>query len=695
MAMAEPQDILPPGLQNADIFAVLAVVLILVMMVFPLPAFVLDILLAANISLSLLVLLLTMNVRRTLELSVFPSLLLLLTLFRLALNVSSTRLVLLHGFAGELIQAFGQFVVGGNYVVGFVVFLILVVIQFIVITKGAERVAEVAARFTLDAMPGKQMSVDADLNSGLLTQEQARRRRREIQMEADFYGAMDGASKFVKGDAIAGLVITAINIIGGFAVGVGQKHLTMGDALQKYTLLTVGDGLVSQVPALLVSTAAGIITTRAANEHNLGEDLAAQLFFQPRVLQIGGVVMGALGLLPGLPAMPFFVMGALVGGLGMVMTRQVRSREEAALVRETELRREENKKPESVLSLLQTDRMELEIGYALIGMVDAEQGGDLLERITLVRRQMALELGIVVPAVRIRDNMQLSPNSYVIKVTGAPVGQGELLLDRYLAMGPDLEKVPGLDGLATKDPAFGLPALWIALHSRPKAESAGLTVVEPAAVLATHLTQIIRAHAGELLGRQETKMLLDALRPDNASLVDEIVPDILTLGEVQKVLQNLLREGVAIRNLVVILETLADRGRQMKETDLLTEAVREGLARQISMQYSTAEGYLAALALDPAVEAELMALVTQSGPSGALPWDPAKAQGFVERCAGKARQVAAQAEQAVLLAPPGLRLPLRRLLQRSLPSLPVLSYNEVPADAEVQVMGLVGLSDAG
>jgi flagellar biosynthesis protein FlhA len=694
MAESRQESMLGRGLQHADIFTVLVVVLILVMMIFPLPAAILDVFLALNISLALLVLLLTMNVHHPLELSAFPSLLLLLTLFRLALNVSSTRLLLLHGYAGQLIQAFGNFVIGGNYVVGFVVFLILVVIQFIVITKGSERVAEVAARFTLDAMPGKQMSVDADLNSGLMTQEQARRRRWQIQQEADFYGAMDGASKFVKGDAIAGLVITAINILGGLAVGVGQRGLALGEALQKYTLLTVGDGLVSQVPALLVSTATGIIITRAASENNLGEDLATQLLFQPRVLKTAGAVMAFFGIIPGLPALPFVVIGGLAYALGLVLGRAAASREVEEVRQEAAQRLEESKRPEAVLSLLQNDRMELEIGYGLIGLVDADQGGDVLERITLVRRQIALDLGIVVPAIRIRDNMQLAPNGYVIRVTGLEAGRGELLLDRLLAMGPDLESVEGLEGIPGKDPAFGLPALWIAVRHRFQAEEAGLTVVEPAAVLATHLTQVIRTNAPELLGRSETKMLLDALRPDNASLVDEIIPDILTLGEVQKVLQSLLREGVAIRNLVVILETLADHGRQVKEPEALTEVVRESLARQLSQQYATADGHLLALALDPQVEEELLDLLSQGSQGGGIAWEPGRAQAFIEKVSTETRAAMARGEQPVLLAPPSLRLPLRLLLQRTLPSLPVLSYNEVIPELAVQILGMVGLAHA-
>jgi flagellar biosynthesis protein FlhA len=688
------EGLISKGVKHGDIIAVVAIVLILAMMVIPLPSFLLDTFLALNISMSLLVLLVTMTVRQPLEFSSFPSLLLLLTLFRLALNISSTRLVLLHGFAGQLIHAFGSFVIGGNYVVGFVVFLILVVINFIVITKGAERVAEVAARFTLDAMPGKQMSVDADLNSGLLTQEQSRERRQEIQQEANFYGAMDGASKFVKGDAIAGLVITAINIVGGLVVGVVQQNLPFAAALQKYTLLTVGDGLVSQIPALLISTATGIIITRSAGEENLGEGIVGQLLIQPRMLQVGGGIIASCGLIPGLPTLAFMTIGGITALLGTLQAREAVVREQEGLDRDAALRQEESKKPESVLSLLQTDRLELEIGYGLISMVDAAQGGDLLDRITMVRRQIALDLGVVVPAVRIRDNMQLAPQAYVIKVLGMQVGKGELAPERCLAMGPDLESVQGLDGIATQDPAFGLPALWIPSRQRFTAESAGLTVVEPAAVLATHLTQVIRNHAPELLGRQETKMLLDALKPDNAALVDEIVPDTLTLGEVQKVLQNLLREGVSIRHLVVILEHLADLGRSVKDADALSEAVRESLGRQIVTRYAASDGTLMAIALEHGVEEELLDVLARSGQSAVLPWDPARAQMFIAAMQEQTRSVLARGDEPVLLTPPALRLPLRRLLQRSLPSVPVLSYNEIPLDTQVQVVSLVGLEHA-
>nr|MBO2478378.1 flagellar biosynthesis protein FlhA [Bacillota bacterium] len=536
-------------MRHGDITIVLAVVLIVVMMVVPLPTGLIDLLLAVNISLALLVLMLTMNVRHPLEFSVFPTLLLVLTLFRLALNVSTTRLILLQAHAGSIIQAFGNFVVGGNYVVGFVVFLILVVIQFIVITRGAERVAEVAARFTLDAMPGKQMSIDADLNAGLITEEQARQRRLDIQREADFYGAMDGASKFVKGDAIAGLIITAVNILGGFAVGVGQRGMDISEALQRYTLLTVGDGLVTQIPALLIATATGIIITRAASEASLGRDVTGQLAAEPRVLMVAAGTLVAFALIPGLPFVPFMALAVLMGGLGMVARReQERSK---APPPKPQPEPAADRRPESVLGLLHVDPMEIEIGYGLIPLVDVEQGGDVLERISMIRRQMALELGIVVPSIRIRDNMELNANAYVVRIKGVEVGRGELMPTHYLAMDSGATaKIPGIE---TREPAFGLPALWISPSDRAAAEQAGYTVVDASAVLATHLTEIIRRHAADLLGRQETKALLDKVKEEFPAVVEELVPELLSIGEVQRVLQGLLREGVPIRNLVVIL----------------------------------------------------------------------------------------------------------------------------------------------
>lgn len=673
----------------SDLGVVAGVVLVLVMMVVPLPTWLIDVLLAVNISLGLLILMLTMNVQQPLQFSIFPALLLVMTLFRLALNVSTTRLILLRGNAGTLIQAFGDFVVGGNYVVGFIVFLILVVIQFVVITKGAERVAEVAARFTLDAMPGKQMSIDADLNSGLLTEDEARQRRRDVEREADFYGAMDGASKFVKGDAIAGIVITLINVLGGFAIGVGQLGLPFADAVRRYTLLTVGDGLVTQIPALLISTATGIIITRAASEMNMGEDLTKQLFAEPKVLFVASAVLFGFGMIPGLPFLPFFVIALLVAGIALAGARQQerdRALEEAAVAEEPVV----DTRPESVLSLLHVDPMELEIGYGLIPLVDAEQGGDILDRVTLLRRQMALELGIVVPSIRIRDNMELARDAYVVRIKGVEVGRGELMPSRYLAM--DTGGNGDIPGIETREPAFDLPALWIEADTRSAAERAGYTVVDASAVLATHLTEIIRRHAADLLGRQETKTLVDRLKEDYSAVVEETIPDLLSLGEVQRVLQNLLREGVPIRNLVVIMEALADGARMHRDVDELTEAVRAALAPQLTQLYSDAEGRLSVLTLDAALEEELREALGEDGHG--LGWSPRRLHEFLEELAGVLESAVGRGMQPVLLCPGPLRRPLRQLTARSLPRLPVLAYEEVGAAADVHAAGTVRLDDA-
>ena len=682
------RNILERLVSGNDLIIVLGVVLIVVMMILPLPSLVLDLLLAVNISLALLVLLLTMTVTEPLQLSVFPSLLLIATLFRLALNVSSTRLILLHGFAGRIIEAFGNFVVGGNYVVGFVIFLILVVIQFVVITKGAERVAEVAARFTLDAMPGKQMSIDADLNAGLITDGEARRRRREIEREADFYGSMDGASKFVKGDAIAGIIITVINILGGLAIGVGQQGLPLAQALQRYTLLTVGDGLVSQIPALLISTATGIIITRAASDKSMGVELTEQLFGEPKVLRVAACVLLFFAFIPGLPVLPFFVLGGATGGLAYLMqswqVSQAQVEQQAAEERELE----ETKRPENVLSYLQLDRIELEIGYGLIPLVDAEQGGDLLERVTMIRRQMALEMGLVIPPVRIRDNLQLAPGTYSIKIKGVEVGQGELMLNHYLCMdsGGVVEPVVGIE---TREPAFGLPALWVPASGRQEAEVAGYTVVDPPSVLATHLTEIIRRYSHELIGRQEVKLLMDGLKEEYGAVVDELVPNLLSLGEIQKVFQNLLREGISIRNLVTILEALADSASLVKDTDVLTEYVREALARQISQTHTGEQGFIPAITLDPAIEDLVSQAIQHTDRGTFVNLDPREAGQLLDKIAQAWEKAAARGHQAVILCSPAIRLALRRLTERALPSLPILSYNEISPDSSVQAVGMV------
>jgi flagellar biosynthesis protein FlhA len=682
-----------PGLvrlltQNADIALAAALMLTVLMMVIPLPAFLLDLLITANIAAAVTVLLISIYTKRVLDFSSFPSLLLLLTLFRLAINVSSTRLILLYGDAGHVIQAFGTFVVGGSLVVGIVVFLILLVIQFIVITNGAGRVAEVAARFTLDAMPGKQMSIDADLNAGLITEADARVRRMEIMAEADFYGSMDGASKFVKGDAIAGMIIVAINLVGGIAIGILQRGLSPGEAVHTYSLLSIGDGLVSQIPALLVSTATGLIVTRATSAGNLGNDIGTQLLSSPRALFVAGAVLTLLGLVPGLPRFPFLVLGATMAGAGyLVRERQQANAAQAAVVEAVE-QGERSTGVDSVLSMLQLDPLEVEVGYALIPLVDADRGGSLLNRITIIRRQIAVDLGIVVPMIRIRDNLQLGPNAYVVRLRGIEIGRGELYANQLLAMDSGLAS-DAIEGVSTIEPAFGLPATWIAEGDRARAELAGYTVVDSPSVLTTHLSELIRRHAPELLSRQDVQSLLTNLREEYPTVIEELVPGVLTVGEVQSVLQELLRERVSIRDLVTICETLADRGRQTRDTEQLTEAVRSALGRQISMQHRAEDGRIYALTLFPRLEQTLAAGLQATDRGSAIVVEPDLMHRLVTKIAAELESAANRGQQPVLLCSARIRRPLRRLIERAIPALPVLAYAEVSGEVEVQAAGVV------
>jgi flagellar biosynthesis protein FlhA len=673
--------------KHSDLMIAILVVSIVMMMIIPMKPVLLDILLSFNISFALIILMVSMFNTEPLEFSVFPSLLLVMTLFRLSLNVSSTRLVLLYAYAGEVIQSFGNFVVGGNPVVGMVIFLILVVIQFIVITKGAERVSEVAARFTLDAMPGKQMAIDADLNAGLIDEDTARSRRENIQREADFYGAMDGASKFVKGDAIAGIIIIIINIVGGFIIGMAQKGMSWDEALQVYTLLTVGDGLVTQIPALLISTATGIVVTRSASKLSLGQEMTTQLFAYPKAMGLAAVILLVLGTI-GLPRLPMYSLAAFFGILYMLFRNSTGDLVDEERLEEVE-EAEAIKKPENVVELLQVEKMEMELGYGLIPLVDAEQGGDLLERIVMIRRQCAVELGFVVPPIRIRDNMQLKPNNYVIKIKGSQIAAGELFLDHYLAMGPGIENDQELLGIDTIEPAFNLPARWIDTTAKDQAELKGYTVVDPPSVLATHLTSIIKTHAFELLGRQEIQNTISFIREQNSAVVEELIPDLMNIGDVQKVLANLLKEQVAIRDMVSILETLADYAKITKDTDVLTEYVRQALKRQISSQYAGEEGRLTVLTLDPSLEGILRDSVQQSDFGSYLALDPDIAQKMVDKLSLYYEDLSNKGITPVLLCAPVLRLYLKRLLERFIPHLLVLSYNEIDAGISVEVIGMV------
>lgn len=674
-------------LKYSDILVAVALITIVIMMIIPLPTLILDLLLSLNITLGLVIVMVAVYTVNPLEFSVFPSLLLITTLFRLALNVSSTRLILLDGYAGDVILAFGNFVVGGNAVIGFIIFVVLIIIQFIVITRGAERVAEVAARFTLDAMPGKQMSIDADLNAGLISDADARQRRKNIQQEADFYGAMDGASKFVKGDAIAAIIIIIINIVGGFVIGMWQRNMEILQALQSYTLLTVGEGLVNQIPALLISTATGIVVTRAASESNLGHDLASQIFANSRVFFIVAGVLLLLGFVPGLPGIPFLSLGIILFFIGYTLHKNVRSVAQQEIDNQEEKEKEEVRKPENIVSLLQVDPMELEIGYSLIPMVDVGQGGDLLDRVVMIRRQCALEMGLVVPTIRIRDNIQLKPNVYVIKLKGIEIAKGELLLDHYMAMNPGtvFEEMTGIE---TVEPAFGLPALWIQEANREQAELAGYTVVDPVSVLATHLTEVIKTFAAEILGRQETQTLLDGVKQHNATLVDELTPNLLSVGDIQKVLANLLRERISIRDMVTILSTLCDYATLSKDTELLSEYVRHALARQISRQYAPNDT-LACLTIDSQLENKISSSVQRTERGTFVALDPNTMQVLIRNLNTELQKLTNMGYQPLILASPAVRLYFRKLTERVAPTLTVLSYAELEPKVEVQALGMV------
>ncbi|OLN33489.1 flagellar biosynthesis protein FlhA [Desulfosporosinus metallidurans] len=679
-------------LDNTDILAAMGIVGIVVMMVVPLPASLLDILITLNISGSVLTLMLAVFAEDPLEFSALPSLLLIMTLFRLSLNISTTRLVLLDGYAGQVIQQFAQFVIRGNMVVGFIVFAILVIVQFIVITKGAERVSEVAARFTLDAMPGKQMSIDADLNAGMINEQQARDRRKAIQQEADFYGAMDGSTKFVKGDAIAAIIILFINIVGGFISGVAMQGMPLLEALQKYTMLTIGDGLVSQIPALLISTATGLVVTRAASDKNLGEDLSKQLFRNPKAMFITAGVLILLAFL-GLPKLPMFIVAAALLGAGVLLQKssKVSVVEETEAARESEI--EASKKPENVLSLLQIDHMELELGYALIALVDVQQGGDLLDRIVLIRRQIASELGFIVPVIRVRDNMNLQPNQYVIKIRGSEIATGELLADHYMAMssGFDDDSIPGTP---TKEPAFGLDAKWINAKYREQAELNGWMVVDAPTVLATHITEVIKRQAWEILDRQDVKTLIDHVKEQAPSVVEELIPEILSLGQVQKVLSNLLRERVSIRDMVSILETLADQAQVTKDLDRLTEHVRQALARQILQPLVGKDKVLSVITLDPQIEQQILDSIQQSDYGTYLALDPKMLQVLVQGLTREVEKVVLKGLTPIVVCAPLVRINLKRVTERQLPQLMVLSYNELVQGVQVQAVGMVGMNHA-
>lgn len=673
-----------------DLSVLLSVILIVAMLIIPFPSWLLSILIICNITLALIVLLTTMNMSEPLQFSIFPSLLLLLTLFRLGLNVSTTRSILSNGEAGGVVETFGTFVVGGNVVVGMVVFLILIIIQFIVITKGAERVSEVAARFTLDAMPGKQMSIDADLNAGMISEQEARQRREKVSREADFYGSMDGASKFVKGDAIAGIIIVIINLIFGIVIGMTQQGLSIADAANKFSLLTVGDGIVSQIPALLISTATGIVVTRAASDGNLGKDITAQLFAFPKMLYVTGGTIFLLGLFTPINDLLTMPIAALLGVGGYFISRTPDQGKEQLPEIDEEIEAGEMKSPESVVSLLNVDPIEFEFGYGLIPLADANQGGDLLDRIVMIRRQLAIELGLVIPVVRIRDNIQLQPNEYRLKIKGNEMARGELLLDHYLAMSPGIED-DSIEGIDTIEPSFGLPAKWITEDMKEQAEIFGYTVVDPPSVVSTHITEVIKSNAYDLIGRQETKQLIDHLNESYPILVEEVTPNPLSVGEVQKVLSKLLKENVSIRNLPIIFETLADFGKVTSDTDLLTEYVRQALARQITNQFSQGSYSLKVVTLSGKVEKLVADGIQQTEHGNYLSIDPTVSQSILESIASQVEQLSLIEQTPIVLCSPAVRMYVRQLTERYFPQIPILSYNELEANVEVQSVGVVNI----
>ncbi|MCU1379507.1 MAG: flagellar biosynthesis protein FlhA [Acidimicrobiales bacterium] len=662
-----------------------AVVCIVVMMVVPLPPVLLDLLLVLNLSGAVLILLTSMYVQKALDFSVFPSLLLVATMFRLALNVSSTRLVLLHGYAGKVIESFGHVVIGGSVVVGLVIFLILVIIQFVVITNGAGRVAEVGARFTLDAMPGKQMAIDADLNAGVIDEEQARIRRREVGAEADFYGAMDGASKFVKGDAIAAIIITFVNLFGGFIVGVLQHGMSIGDAIQTYSVLSVGDGLVSQIPALLISIASGLIVTRSATENDMGSDMLSQFGKQRQALQVAAVCIGGIAIIPGLPKMPFLLVG---GGLWFVAARvkKQETADAAAEITANEPKPAEASE-ENLTTEMRVEPLELEVGFGLMDLVDPERGGDLLTRVRSLRRKIALELGVVVPPVRTRDNIELPPNAYVIRVHGVEVGHGEAPAGQVLVLG-DLPE--GIPGTPTTDPVFGLEAHWVPREFGPQAELHGSTVIDRGSVLTAHLAEVARDHAGRLLSRQDVKELVDAIAATDPILGEELGGSSVSLGEVQRVLQNLLEEGVGVRDLVRILETLTERARISKDPEGLTEAARAALGPAISSAHA-ASGRLPVITIDPLLEHTLLESMRTGEQGSFLALDPDTAEHFALRVASTAREAEERGARPVLVCSAQLRPAVRRLTKNVAPGLPVLAYGEIGPQLELETMGVIDL----
>lgn len=675
-------------MKKADLGVALYLLSAFVMLIVSIPSWLLDVCLALNISLAFTIMFSTMFTKEVLDMSFYPTILLFTTIFRIALNVSSTKLILTTGSPGNVVETFGEYVGGGDLVVGIIVFIILIIIQFVVINKGSERVAEVTARFTLDAMPGKQMAIDADLNTGAITDAQAKEQRDKIQRESSFFGSMDGAVKYVKGDATAGLIITAVNIIGGVAMGVLRQGMDLGDAFDRYTILTIGDGLVSQIPSLLISLSTGILVTKGSKDADFGTVLVSQLFGIPKVLYFVGVTVAVLGILTPLNNVLFIGLGLAFIIAGRSISGTIKTEEIEAKVEEEEVAAEEIRRPENVTSLLQVDPIELEFGYGIIPLADSNQGGDLLDRVVMIRRQIALELGTIVPIIRLRDNIQLNPNQYIIKIKGIQVSEGEILFDHYLAMNPGYVEEE-ITGIPTFEPSFHLPAIWITEGQRERAESLGYTVVDPPSIIATHLTEVIRKHIAELMTRQDVQNLVNNLKETNPSIVEELVPKLLGLGEIQKVLQNLLKEEISIRDLLTIFEALADHAAATRDTDLLTEYVRQTLKRAISNKYFSEPGTASVVTLDPKLEQEIMNSVKQSEQGAYITLDPERIKLMIESVRKELEKLESMGKSSIILTSPIVRMYFKRLTEDYFNDLAVVSYNEVESDVELQSVGMV------
>ncbi len=674
--------------QKADLGVAAYVLAAFIMLIVPIPSGLLDVLLAFNIAVAFTVMFGCMFAKEVLQMSYFPTILLFTTIFRIALNVSSTRLILSTGDPGNVVKTFGNYVGGGDLTIGIIVFIILIIVQFMIINKGSERVAEVTARFTLDAMPGKQMAIDADLNTGAISDEEAKKRREKIQEEASFFGSMDGAVKYVKGDAAAGLVITAVNLVGGIAMGMLRQNLELTDALNKYTILTIGDGLVSQIPSLLISLSTGILVTKGSKDADFGTVLIGQLFGVPKVLYLVGAVIMGLGIVTPLNTIIFLLMGAAFIITARIISGTIETAKIEGEISTEEASAEEIRQPENVTSLLSVDPIELEFGYGIIPLADVNQGGDLLDRVVMIRRQIALELGTVVPIIRLRDNIQLNPNQYIIKIKGVQVSEGEILFDHYMAMNPGYVEEE-ITGIPTFEPSFHLPAIWITEGQRERAESMGYTVVDPPSIIATHLTEIIREYISELLTRQDVQNLVDNLKESNPSLVEELVPKLLGLGEIQKVLQNLLKEGISIRDLLSIFETLADYASSTRDTDILTEYVRQSLKRAISGKFFPANETTSVITLDPKLEQEIMASVKQTETGAYLTLDPAKTKAIMDSVGKETQKLEEIGKMPIIITSPIVRVYFKKLTEDYYKDLVVVSYNEIESNIELQSVGMV------